>query len=131
MARAHTPIFSFAVSPRARAGVLGVALAGAVIWGTLRPARRHLAGPWVADPQRVAQARETLDPNTASLASLQRLPGIGELRAADIVAWRTAHGPRPFAGPADLDAVPNIGPGTVAKMAPYLIWSPSTEGPDE
>ena len=68
------------------------------------------AGAW-------AQAAGTgcptaIDINLADAARLRCLPGIGEKRAAAIVAFRTAHGP--FPGPASLAAV--IGP----KMAQAL-----------
>lgn len=45
--------------------------------------------------------------NTATAAELQTLPGIGEGRAQDIVAYREEHGP--FQALADLKNVPGIG----------------------
>jgi len=77
-----------------------------------------------ADAARVAAAREKIDPNTASPASLQRLHGVGPARAADIVAYREAHGPRAFRTAADLTRIRGIGPVTVAGMAGELALPP-------
>lgn len=45
--------------------------------------------------------------NTADAQALQTLPGIGEKRAADIIAYREANGPFPV--PEALTDVPGIG----------------------
>lgn len=63
---------------------------------------------------------EKIDPNTASAASMMRLPGVGSVRAAAIVAWREAPGHAPFHSAADLSAVPGIGPITASRAAPHL-----------
>jgi competence ComEA-like helix-hairpin-helix protein len=67
---------------------------------------------------------DTVNPNTASAGSLQRLPRVGPQRAQAIVQYRermTAQRPGPvFRDIADLDAVPGLGPTTVQAMAPYL-----------
>lgn len=54
---------------------------------------------------------EVIDLNTASVADLTRLPGIGEKRAQDIIDYRTEHGP--FRIPEDLTKVDGIGEGTL------------------
>jgi len=74
------------------------------------------------DPQRIAAATERIDPNTASGASLRRLPMIGVVKAEAIVAYRTAHAPRPFRRDEDLAKVRGIGPGLVQRAAPYLTF---------
>lgn len=61
---------------------------------------------------------ERLDPNAATAEELDRLPRVGPAQAARIVAWREAHGP--FRTLGDLDAVPGIGAGAVAALAPHL-----------
>lgn len=61
---------------------------------------------------------ETININTASAADLTRLPGIGEKRAEDIVAWRTEHGP--FEKPEDIVDVPGIGEVTLQKIISYI-----------
>lgn len=52
--------------------------------------------------------------NTADAATLATLPGIGEKRAADIVADREANGP--FRFPEDITRVKGIGEDTLSKM---------------
>lgn len=61
---------------------------------------------------------ERLDPNLASAADLDRLPGIGMRLAKEIVADRELRG---FFGSAqDLDRVSGIGPATVRRLEPLL-----------
>lgn len=70
-------------------------------------------------PTRPAPAgRATVDPNRASAAELERLPGIGPALAERIVAWREANGP--FRTLEDLVRVYGIGPATLARIRPYL-----------
>ncbi|MEC8423352.1 MAG: ComEA family DNA-binding protein [Myxococcota bacterium] len=60
-----------------------------------------------------------IDINQASAAALEALPGLGPARAAAIVSERIAAGPY-----ADVDAlqrVRGIGPGTVARLRPFLV----------
>ncbi|MBN1943626.1 MAG: helix-hairpin-helix domain-containing protein [Phycisphaerae bacterium] len=76
------------------------------------------------DDARVAAAREFLDPNTASAASLERLPGVGPSRALAVVQYRQDHGPEAFRTAGDLKKVPGVGEGTVRKISPYLSISP-------
>ncbi|MCI8827320.1 MAG: helix-hairpin-helix domain-containing protein [Ruminiclostridium sp.] len=68
---------------------------------------------------------EVLDLNTASQGDLSRLPGIGEKRAADIVAWREAQGG--FPTPEGVLEVPGIGPGIFARIQAYITVSPLGE----
>jgi competence ComEA-like helix-hairpin-helix protein len=85
-----------------------------------RPAR--LGETPGVDVQRVDQVRERIDPNTASAASLQRLPMVGPEHAAAIIRYREAHGSasRPaFRYVEDLDAVRGLGPETVRRMAEF------------
>ena len=58
-----------------------------------------------------------LDPNTASPATLEILPGIGPARAAAIAAARSS---RPFCELDDHDRVPGIGPRTLEKLSGLL-----------
>ena len=60
---------------------------------------------------------ERINVNTADVYDLQRLPGIGEKRAQDIVSYREANGP--FACVEDLCQVTGIGEGTVEKLKDY------------
>ena len=68
---------------------------------------------------RVAAATQRVDPNTATVASLRRLPNIGPAKARAIVAYRRTH-PAVFRTADDLARVRGIGPGTVARIARYL-----------
>lgn len=61
---------------------------------------------------------EVLDLNTASQADLTRLPGIGEKKAAAILAWREDHGP--FQVVEDVMSVDGIGEKILADIRPYV-----------
>lgn len=65
-----------------------------------------------------ARTPEPLAINRASAEELQRLPRVGPVLAARIVAYRREHGS--FRAAADLQGVPGIGPRTAARLAPLL-----------
>jgi competence ComEA-like helix-hairpin-helix protein len=91
--------------------------------------RARVNAEFRVDRADVAPAGERLDPNTASWASLARLPGIGQSRAKGIVRYREARagdGPA-FHRPEDLAAVPDIGPVTIDRIRPHLVF-PAGEG---
>lgn len=76
-------------------------------------------------------ALHTVDVNRATWWELTTVRRIGEVTARKIVARREIirrqpgrPGP-PFRSAADLDAVPGIGPKTIARIAPYLRFGPS------
>ncbi|MCD6365606.1 MAG: ComEA family DNA-binding protein [Planctomycetes bacterium] len=71
---------------------------------------------------RTAAARQLINPNTASVASLRRLGGIGPAKARAIVDFRTRHGGTPFRSPADLRRVKGIGPGIADNIAGDLCF---------
>ena len=60
-----------------------------------------------------------LNINTAKVHELDTLPGIGEVLAERIVAYREAHGP--FASVDELDYVEGIGDGTLEPIRRFLI----------
>lgn len=67
--------------------------------------------------------REKINVNTADAETLQTLPGIGEKRAADIVADREANGPYRF--PEELMRVKGIGEETLAGCLDYITTEDS------
>ena len=70
-----------------------------------------------ASPQRI-------NPNTASMASLVRLPGIGKARAMDIIHYRQNKKPDEpvFISAHDLENIRGIGPKTAAALEPWLTF---------
>ena len=62
--------------------------------------------------------REKVNVNTAGAEELEELPGIGEKRAADIIADREANGPYRF--PEDITRVKGIGEETLAECLEYI-----------
>ena len=64
---------------------------------------------------------EKIDINTAPAVELQRLPGIGEKRARDIVARREEQGN--FTSVEDLTGIPGIGEGILAGIRDYITIS--------
>ena len=60
---------------------------------------------------------ERIDVNTADVYDLQRLPGIGEKRALDIIAWREEHGP--FQTVDELTEISGIGPAILEGLREY------------
>jgi len=60
---------------------------------------------------------EVIDINAADVYELQRLPGIGEKRAMDIIAWREEHGP--FQTVEELTEVSGIGPVILENLREY------------
>ncbi len=61
---------------------------------------------------------EVINVNTADAYDLQRLPGIGEKRARDIIAWREEHGL--FQSVDELTNVSGIGPAILENLREYV-----------
>lgn len=59
-------------------------------------------------------AEEKVNLNTADQAALESLPGIGQKRAADIIAYREANGP--FQSVSDMTQIPGIGAQTLERL---------------
>ncbi len=77
----------------------------------------HRLPPLEAPPLRI-------NPNTASMASLVRLPGVGRARAMDIIHYRQNQKPNEpvFLSADDLQKIHGIGPKTAAVLAPWLTF---------
>ncbi|MDB4975778.1 MAG: hypothetical protein JWN48_4119 [Myxococcaceae bacterium] len=108
-----------------------VCLLGTLVLARLAEARFGAQPPASASPRRwargVAQSTgegdalrdgQALDPNFASAAELEILPGVGPRLAREIVAMRARAGP--FRALRELRKVRGIGDKTLAKLTPYL-----------
>jgi competence ComEA-like helix-hairpin-helix protein len=71
-----------------------------------------------ATPNTKAPGSALLSLRTATTQQLEELPGIGSKIAADIVAYRTQHGP--FTKVEDLGEVKGIGDALLKKIAPLV-----------
>lgn len=90
-----------------------------------RPA--FLSDPPPPAAAHAGELRNRINPNIASLQRLCVLPGIGEKRAAAMIAYREAFGREhegrvPFHRAEDLAQIKGFGPATVENLRPYLIF---------
>jgi competence protein ComEA len=90
------------------------------------PLERDRRGPRPRKHE-AAPAPGRLDPDGASAAEWERLPGIGPALASRIVADRTAHGP--FGSAEGLLRVRGIGPRTLERLRPFLRKAPADSAP--
>jgi len=67
----------------------------------------------------VAAAQRKINVNTASLEELMSLPGIGEVKASEIIKMRQQ---TRFSSPEDLLKVPGIGPKTLEKIKDFITF---------
>ena len=88
---------------------------GAPVWADHHEAAETMPE---AAAETMPEAAGPIDINMADAASLQTLPGIGETKAADIVAYREANGP--FATVDDLQNVKGIGEKTLEKLKEHI-----------
>ena len=65
---------------------------------------------------------ERINPNTAPLASLVRLPGIGKARALDIIHFRSKADQSVFKTAHDMEQIKGIGPKTAEKISLWLTF---------
>ncbi|MGC8560456.1 MAG: ComEA family DNA-binding protein [Phycisphaerae bacterium] len=73
--------------------------------------------------------QSAINPNTATWASLTRLPGIGPARATKIISYRRAFfrnhpGGEPFPNLQSMRKLKGFGPVTLSNLAPYLRFNP-------
>ena len=122
-AASGTPADQLSARERATLAVLGLlalAAAGVLAWQR-RPAALVISQP--PPPEAAAwdaalSASRQVDVNTAGVAELERLPGVGPALAGRIVAEREARGP--FRSAEDLARVRGIGPKTLQHLEAYV-----------
>lgn len=106
------------VERRARQSLLVAALAALVLLAAVRLLRPATTPLPITPPG--------VDPNTASRQELVLLPGVGEALAERIIAHRESSTRRPaFSSAAELDEVRGIGPVTIERLRPHLLFSAS------
>lgn len=88
--------------------------------------RRAAAKPAAKPEKSVVRPTEKIDPNRATIAQLQALPGVGPTLAGRI---RAAADSAPFRHQSDLRRVPGIGPAMALKLAPLLALPPAPPQP--
>jgi len=95
-----------------------------LLLGLLAGGTTPLGEPPGVNLARVGLVSETINPNTATAASLRRLPLIGPVRAQAIVHYRRqaqAAGLEPaFRYREDLTNVPGVGPATIERAGTWL-----------
>lgn len=100
--------------------LIGASVIG-IMWGKYPVA---LPGDAKITHHPLPEIEELIDPNTATAASLSRIPGVGPVLAQRIVDFRdkrVADGHQPaFIGISDLALVPGIGKKTQEKLLPWL-----------
>ena len=102
-------------------GTLALAALGVLWWQRQKPTLTIAAAPDAGQAARwdaaLALARQ-VDVNTATVAELERLPGIGPSLAQRIAEDRAAHGL--FQRPEELQRVKGIGPQTYDDLKDYV-----------
>ena len=98
-----------------------LAVAGAMLCWTILAA--HAPRPSASElaeriPAGFSAPNGPIDLNRSSARELRTLPSIGPTRAVAIVRSRWGDGP--FAGPAELDRIPGIGPETTKRVSEYF-----------
>ncbi len=76
------------------------------------------AAPAETDPLAPPPAPTLININTASVAELTSLPGIGETLATRIISYRQQHGD--FQHPDELESVAGIGPNLLEQIRPFI-----------
>ena len=92
---------------------------------TAEPATRPRASMGGAGKGSKKQVAAAIDINRAGVEELQKLPGIGPVKAKAIVDTREK---KPFQSVDDLRRVPGIGPKTLEQLRPHVVVTPDPSG---
>ncbi|HEX2972267.1 MAG TPA: helix-hairpin-helix domain-containing protein [Tepidisphaeraceae bacterium] len=110
-------------------GALIVVIAGLLVYLGVTYSRNpvYVNDPQTAEGSRASQLPNGVDPNTADVGTLAAIPVMGKALAERIVADRDAYseanpGKVPYARLDDLLRVKGIGPATLSRLEPYLIF---------
>ena len=76
-----------------------------------------------SSPSLIDGPAEVINVNQASVAELEKLPGIGPKKARSIIASRNARGGE-FKSFDEILAIDGIGETTLAQIRPYLVLGP-------
>ena len=87
----------------------------------------YVSNPQPERPVRADELADRIDPNTADWPAFAALPGIGERRARDIVAYREGARPRApggvvFTRKEDLLRIKGIGAAMLEAIEPFLAF---------
>jgi hypothetical protein len=109
--------------------LLTLLLAFLVIQFVRRSARLH--EPAVVTHGEPVLLPQQVDPNSATLQELARIPHLGDTLAQNIVQYREARQANVVDGvvfrqPGDLDAVPGIGPKLIEQLTPFFKFPEAT-----
>lgn len=113
---------------RALVGLLTVFLIAIAVRLLRNPT--HVPDPLPPSAPRGGELLDTIDPNTADVASLSALPALGPRRAADLVAYRESvragdAGRVVFRSLDDLMQVRGIGYAITRQIEPYVSFPPA------
>ncbi len=80
---------------------------------------------WIAcsNPSLIDGPAEAINVNQATVAELEKLPGIGPKKARSIIASRNARGGQ-FTSFEEILAIDGIGETTLREIRPYLVLGP-------
>ena len=95
--------------------------------------RRYVSDPQPAEPARMRELADRIDPNVASVEELVVLPQMGEKRAGEIVAFRERYqrehpGDAAFKRVEDLLQIKGIGAAMVQTLGPHLMFPTTRRG---
>ena len=102
-------------------GLAALLALGVLVWQRRTPpvtVEGSPTPPQAAHWEAALASSRQIDVNTANVAELERLPGVGPALARRIVEYRTTRGH--FRTPEELSQVPGIGPKTYKTLQEYV-----------